>query len=282
MALCLGAVFMFASQDAVTKVLVRDYEVAQFVMVRFWVFAAFAAGYAIRRAGWRRCFATERPLLQGLRSLIMLAEIALFAFGLRFLGLADIHATFATFPLMVTALAPLVLGEKVGWRRWAAVAVGFVGALVVIRPGTGVFSAPVLIPLAAALMFAVYQVMTRLVSRTDSSATSLFYMGWVGALAVTPFGLAAWQPPTLEAWVLMAVLSASGLFAHFLLILALEHADAASLQPLNYFLIVWAIVMGYLLFDDLPDLPTVTGAAIIVASGLYTMFREHLRKGEGT
>jgi drug/metabolite transporter (DMT)-like permease len=278
MALCLGAVFMFASQDAATKVLVRDYDVAQFVMVRFWVFAAFAAGYAIHRAGWRRCFATERPVLQGLRSLIMLAEIALFAFGLRFLGLADIHATFATFPLMVTALAPLVLGEKVGWRRWVAVAVGFIGALVVIRPGTGVFSAPVLIPLAAALMFAVYQVMTRLVSRRDSSATSLFYMGWVGALAVTPFGLAAWQPPTLEAWVLMAVLSASGLFAHFLLILALEYADAASLQPLNYFLIVWAIVMGYLLFDDLPDLPTLTGAAIIVASGLYTMFREHLRK----
>jgi drug/metabolite transporter (DMT)-like permease len=278
MLLCLGAIFMFSSQDAVTKILVADYEPAQFVMVRFWVFATFAIGYAVKKAGWRRSFISKRPGLQIFRSVLMILEIVLFSMGLRYLELADIHATFATFPLMVTAIAPFVLGEQVGWRRWSAVGVGFLGALIVIRPGVGVFQPTVLIPLLAALMFALYNVTTRLASRQDSSATSLLYMGWVGALVVTPFGIEAWQPPTSEAWVLMGALSIMGLSGHFLLILALEHASASSLQPLNYFMIVWAIVLGFWLFDDLPDLLTIVGAVIIVSSGLYTMFRERVRK----
>mgnify|MGYP002631960952 CR=1 FL=1 len=280
--LCLGALFMFSTQDALTKVLIRDYDAAQFVMVRFWVFALFATVLAARRGGLKRAAQASRPFLQIGRCLLLVAEIAVFATGLRYLGLADMHATFATFPLMATAMAPFMLGERVGWRRWSAVCVGFVGAVVIIRPGMGVFQPVVLIPLASALMFALYHILTRLGSQSDSAFTSLLYLGWVGAIAVTPFGILSWKPPTPEAWGYMAALSVTGLLGHWLLILALEHAPASVLQPLNYILLVWATVLGYLLFDQLPDGPTFLGGAIIVSSGLFVMFRERIKSRDGS
>ncbi len=275
--LCLGALFMFSSQDAVTKVLIRDYDAAQFVMLRFWVFAIFATMLAARRTGLKSAIMAKRPVLQICRSLLLIAEIALFATGLRYLGLADMHATFATFPLMATAMAPFVLGEQVGWRRWSAVGVGFVGAVIIIRPGLGVFQPAVLIPLLSAFMFGLYHILTRLASQRDSAFTSLLYLGWIGALATTPFGITAWVPPTAEAWWFMALLSLTGLVGHVLLILALEHAPASQLQPLNYLLLVWATLMGYFLFDNLPDAATLAGSAVIVSSGLYVMFRERMK-----
>ena len=275
--LCLGALFMFASQDAVTKALIQDYDAAQFVMVRFWVFALFATALAHKRGGVKRALFAKRPVLQVARSLLLVFEIAVFATGLRYLGLADMHATFATFPLMVTAMAPFILKEPVGWRRWSAVAVGFMGAIIIIRPGLGVFQPAVLIPLACALMFAMYHILTRLASRDDSSATSLFYLAWLGAIFSTPFGIAAWQEPTTEAWGYMALLSVTGMIGHMLLIMALEHAPASVIQPLNYLLLVWATLLGFLLFDNLPDALTLIGSAVIISSGLYAMFRERVR-----
>jgi drug/metabolite transporter (DMT)-like permease len=279
--LCLVALFMFSTQDAMTKILIRDFDAAQFVMVRFWVFALFATVLAARRGGVVAAAKAKRPLLQIGRCVLLVVEIAVFATGLRYLGLADMHATFATFPLMATAMAPFLLGERVGWRRWSAVVVGFVGALIIIRPGMGVFQPVVLIPLASALMFALYHIMTRLGAQADSAYTSLLYLGWVGAIFSTPFGIMAWKPPTAEAWMYMAALSVTGLIAHMLLILALEYAPASTLQPLNYILLVWATLMGYLLFGQLPDGLTLIGGAVIVSSGLFVMFRERVRKREG-
>jgi drug/metabolite transporter (DMT)-like permease len=278
--LCLFALFMFSSQDAMTKILIRDYDAAQFVMVRFWVFALFATALAAKKVGIKAAAYAKRPFLQIGRCVLLIVEIAVFATGLRYLGLADMHATFATFPLMATAMAPFLLGEKVGWRRWSAVVVGFIGAVIIIRPGMTVFQPVVLIPLVSALMFALYHIMTRLGSQSDSAYTSLFYLGWVGALASTPFGIMAWKPPTSEAWIFMAALSVTGLIGHMLLILALEYAPASTLQPLNYILLVWATLMGYVLFHQLPDGPTLIGGAVIVSSGLFVMFRERIRKRE--
>lgn len=278
--LCLGALFMFSSQDAVTKVLVRDHDVAQFVMVRFWVFALFATVLAAKRIGIMQAIRAKRPVLQLGRSLLLVVEIALFATGLGYMGMADMHASFATFPLMATAMAPLILGEKVGWRRWAAVGFGFIGALIIIRPGLGLFQPTVLIPLACALMFGLYHILTRLASRQDDATTSLFYLGWVGVIASTPFGILAWTPPTTEAWMFMGLLSVTGLAGHFLLIMALEYAPASVLQPLNYILLVWATLMGFVLFNDLPDIVTLAGGALIVVSGLYAMFRERQRAAQ--
>ena len=280
MLVCLAALALFAGQDAFTKILARDYAVPQFLLVRFWAFAVFATVFAALRCGLRPALRSARPVLQLVRCTVLVVEIGLFAFALRYLGLAEIHALSATFPLIATALAGPVLGEPVGWRRRAAVAVGFAGALIIIRPGAGVMHGAALVALAAAAMFASYNIMTRLVSRSDRFETSLLYLAWVGAIGTTPFGLAAWRPPDAAAWAMMGMLAASGIAGHLLFIKALELTPASLLQPLNYSLLVWATLIGFLVFGELPDAWTVTGAAVIVGSGLYAMFRERVRKGE--
>ena len=272
--LCLTALFVFACQDGVTKVLIRDYSVAQIVMVRFWVFAAFAVVFVSMRGGVAAATRSRRPMLQMVRSLLFVGEIALFAFGLHYLGLAESHALFATFPLIATALAIPILGEKVGWRRWFGVAVGFVGALVIIRPGLGLFQPAGLIALACAFCFALYSLMTRLASFRDSFETSTLYMAVIGCLAATIVGLPLWRAPDANGWGLLVLISILGTFGHMLLVKALQYAPASLLQPFNYTLLVWASLIGFAVFEEIPDLWTVAGAGLIVAGGGYVIWRE--------
>ena len=271
--ICITALLMFAVQDLLTKILVKDYEVAQLVMIRFWIFAVFSTLIALSCIGWRRALFARRPGLQIGRSALLILEIAIFAMGLAYLGLAEMHASFATSPLIATAIAPFILSEKVGWRRWAAVFVGFIGALIIIRPGLTVFQPNIFFPLTCAFMFALYYILTRLGSRNDHAMTSIFYLGWVGVVLTTPFGFLAWKTPDTEGWFLLMGLGFAGLVGHMLLVFALERTPASTLQPLNYLLLVWATCLGYLAFGELPDFATVTGATVIIMSGLYVMLR---------
>lgn len=272
--LCLMALFTFACQDTATKVLAQSYAIPQVIMVRFWAFAAFTVLYAASRGRLKEAARSRRPWLQIFRCLLIVAEMIAFNTGLRYLGLAESHALFAVFPLMATALAVPILGERVGWRRWFGVLAGFAGALVIIRPGLGVFQAAALIPLVAALGFAAYNLVTRLASFSDGFGTSLLYMGVVGALASTAVGLPMWRTPDAGGWMLLAFVSATGIVGHMLLIKALEFAPATLLQPFNYSLLVWASLLGFLVFGELPDIWTVLGAAIIVGAGGYVIWRE--------
>jgi drug/metabolite transporter (DMT)-like permease len=269
--LCLLAMLVFASQDAITKVLVQELPVAQFIMVRYWVFVVFALIYAHLRGGLNAAVRTRHPWLQLLRSLLSVGEIAIFSLGLRYLGLAESHALFAVFPLLAMALAGFVLGEFIGLRRWLAAAVGFAGTLVILRPGLGLFEPAALIPLSAALAFAVYNLITRLVSREDGFTTNMLYMAVVGCIASTAFGLPVWQAPSPGEWGLMGVLALTGVLAHLLLVKALEYAPAGVLQPFNYSLLVFAILIGLLVFGELPDAWTLVGAALVVAGGFYAI-----------
>lgn len=269
--LCLLAMLVFASQDAITKVLVQEFAVAQFIMLRYWLFLAFALGYAHLRGGIALAARTRHPWLQLLRSLLSVGEIAIFSLGLRYLGLAESHALFAVFPLLAMAMAGVVLGEFIGLRRWLAAAVGFAGTLVILRPGQGLFELAALIPLSAALAFAVYNLVTRLVSREDGFTTNMLYMAAVGAVASTVFGLQAWQPPSPSEWGLMGLLSVSGIIAHLFLVKALEYAPAGVLQPFNYSLLIFAMLIGLLVFGDFPDTWTLVGAALVVAGGCYAI-----------
>ncbi len=275
--LCLVALFVFACQDAATKVLAQRYAVPQIIMVRFLAFAAFTIAYVTMRGSFARAVRARRPWLQVCRSVLIVIEMIIFNNGLVYLGLAESHALFAVFPLMVTALAIPVLGERVGWRRWFGVAVGFAGALLIIRPGFGVFQPAGLIPLAAALAFAGYSLMTRLASFSDDFATSLLYMGVVGAVAATATGLPFWQVPDRDGWILLGFVSATGILGHILLIKALELAPASLLQPFNYSLLVWATLIGFVVFGDLPDYWTATGAVLVVIGGGYVIWRERRR-----
>ena len=280
-ALLLLTVFIFAAQDGITKVLVRDYSPAQIIMVRFWAFAVFAVVFAMMRGGLGRAIRSKTPALQIFRSVLLIVQMMVFALGLRFMGLADAHALFATYPLFATALAVPILGEHVGWRRMAAVGVGFVGALVIIRPGLTVFDPHGFILLSAALGFAFYSLMTRRASFKDGFATSILYLGIFGALAATIIGLPFWKTPTGDDLVLMLILSSTGIIGHLLLIKALEFAPATLLQPFNYTSLVWASLIGFAVFGEFPDGWTMIGAAIIVGAGGYVVWRER-RIGKST
>ncbi|WP_210639455.1 DMT family transporter [Pseudomonas sp. Tri1] len=269
--LCLLSMLIFASQDGITKVLVKDLPIAQLVMVRYWVFLAFAVGYSVYQGSLRTACRSQHPFLQIIRALIGVGEIALFGLGLRYLGLAEMHALYAVFPLMTLALAGAFLGEYVGIRRWIAAAIGFTGTVVILRPGTGVFELAALIPLLSALGFAVFSVLTRRISQGDSFATNMLYMGFFGAVAITLLGLPGWVSPSPKQWVLIGVLSITGVVAQLLLIQALRYATAATLQPFNYTLLVFATLIGLFVFGELPDTWTVVGACMVIAGGLYAI-----------
>lgn len=271
--LVIAASFCFASMDAMSKILAQDHAILQILWFRYIVFTAFALAIA-RRRGVRRTLISQRPWLQAFRALLLVVENAVFVLAFRYLPLADVHALGASAPLMVVALSVVLLGETVGIRRWSAVLVGFVGVLIIIRPGLQEIEWPLLIPLVGALMWALYQILVRLCSRTDDSDTTLLWSALVGLAATSVTGPFVWVPPDREAWVLLVVLAVAGSIAHYALIKGLQLAEASAVQPYTYTLLVFAAFWGLAVFGDIPDAWTILGATIIVGSGLYTWYRE--------
>ena len=272
--ICVVAMACFAFMDAMTKLVVQHYAPPQFLMIRYWAFAMCAVIYVSRTCGIRAAMVSSRPGWQFIRSVILIVEAAVMAFGLAYLGLAEIHSIFAVYPLMATLLAAVVLRESVGWRRRMAIIAGFAGALLIIKPGFGVFQLAALIPLAAAALFAAYHIVTRFVAGHDRFETSFMFMAVIGALAITPLGIMSWRPLTVEALGPIAMMTILGVVGHLLLIKALEFAHASTLQPFNYFLLAWATLIGVSLFGERPDVATLAGTLVIVAAGLFTIHRE--------
>jgi drug/metabolite transporter (DMT)-like permease len=269
------ATLLFACQDAITKHLTQTLEVAQIINVRFFFFSLFAIVFAMRKNGLRAAINSSAPGLQIFRGLLICCEIALFAYTLRYIGLAELHTIFACFPLIVTLLSVPILGETVGWRRGLAVFVGFLGTVIIIDPGAGVFSSFAIIGLSCAFMFALYNLITRKVSKVDSFETSLLYFGVVGFLAsllVVPF---YWQPPNQIEIFWLLTISVTGIMGHLLLIKALQLTQAVILQPFNYFALLWATGIGYVVYDEILAVQTLAGAALVVASGVFIGYREY-------
>jgi drug/metabolite transporter (DMT)-like permease len=249
------------------------------VMVRFWFFAAFVILLGRAQQGSiRAAAATSQPLLQIFRAVLLVAEICVTVYAFTLLGLAQSHALFAACPLIIAALSGPVLGERVGWRRWTAIAVGFSGILVILRPGVAVFDIGAVVALGGAAMFALYSLLTRLASRKDSAATSFFWTGTAGAVAMTVVGLPMWEPMSGPDWAMMAVLCLTGVTGHWLLIKTYEVAEAAIVQPFAYMQLVFASAIGVIVFDETLHTTTVIGAAIVVAAGLFTFWRERVRR----
>jgi drug/metabolite transporter (DMT)-like permease len=270
------ATLLFASQDAITKHLISSMPVAQLMFVRYFFFALFALVYASRKTRLRHVFHSYWPKLQLLRGLLIAGEMALFAYSLKYLGIAEMHTIFACFPLIITVLSVPMLGEQVGWRRWLAVSIGFIGTLIIIQPGSGVFSPFAMTALACALMFAIYNIITRKVSRQDSLETSLLYFGVVGflvTLLAVPF---FWLPMSNSEILWLLMISIISIFSHLLLIKSLELAPAVILQPFNYFILVWAMVIGYSFYGEILDTSTLLGAVLVIGSGVYIARREYL------
>ena len=263
------AMFCFAGMDAISKSLVVDYAVGQIMWVRYGLLCLFAA-FVARRRGVGVALRTNRPWLQIARSLVAVVEAATFILAFRYLPLAETHAVAATSPLIVIALGVLFLGERAGLARWLAVAAGLVGVLLILRPGFRSFDWPLLLPLAGAVLWASYQVLTRLAARHDQPDTTLLWSAIVAFVVMSFVGPFVWRWPSATAWALLVAISLIGAVAHYALIKALDYAEAGALQPYAYMLLVWATVLGFLVFGNVPDGWTIVGAIVVVAGGLYS------------
>jgi len=267
---------LFVSMDATVKHLVHTYPVTQVAWARFFFHAILLAAVLGRRLPVT--FATQRRGLQLLRSGLLLVTTLQFFGGLYFLPLADMTAIMQTAPIIVTALSLPLLGEHVGIRRWTGVAAGFAGALIIIRPGTEAMQFAALFPLGAATTFALYQITTRILSRTDATLNTLLYTPLLGTAAMSAVAPFVWVMPDAQGWFLMALTGLLGGIGHFTMIRAFTLAPAASVSPFGYSALIWATLFGVVLFGDFPDSWTVAGAFVIVVSGLYILHREHMRR----
>ncbi|KMK68783.1 DMT family transporter [Puniceibacterium sp. IMCC21224] len=272
--LMVATTFVFSVQDVISRHLAGEYNVYMIVMIRYWFFAAFVIAIAGRQAGSiANAARTKQPLVQGFRGALLAAEIMVMVAGFVHLGLVESHAVFACYPLLIAALSGPVLGEHVGWRRWTAIGVGFVGVLIILQPDAGVFSPFAVIPLIAALMFALYGLLTRYVARRDTAATSFFWTGTVGCVLATAIGMWFWQAMTSPDWIWMAILCVAGALGHYLLIKTYEVAEASAVQPFAYLQLLFASTMGIMVFGESLRTNVILGAGLIVAAGIFTLIR---------
>ena len=272
------AVLIFGIQDAIAKILVQDYPVAQIVMTRFWAFAVFALYLAWRQGGIGKALRAKRPGLQILRGLLLSADILLFAAAVKTVPLGELHAIILVFPLLVTLFSIPLLGEKVGVFRWAAVAAGFVGTLVILRPGGVPLDQGALFGLGAAVAFSLYLVFTRMTAHEDSSATAMLYVAGVGLVISSIWGALVWTPMTPAAWGLVAVVWFTSTAGHYLVMRSLHYAPASLVQPFNYLMLPWAIVLSFAIFGHVIDPFALIGGAIVVGAGLVVMWRERVKR----
>ena len=258
---------VFAAQDGISKHLAQEYNVLMVVMIRYWFFAAFVLTVAKRRAGGlRQAAATAQPLLQIFRGSLLAIEICVTVAAFALLGLIESHAIFACYPLLIAALSGPILGEAVGWRRWVAIGAGFVGVLIILNPTASIFSPLAIIPFFSAVIFALYGLLTRYVSRQDSAETSFFWTGITGVVLMSAIGIWMWEPMSGRDWLWMALLCVTGALGHGLLIKCYEVAEASAVQPFAYLQLVFVSVIGVAFFNEVIALNVAIGAGIVLSA----------------
>ncbi len=272
------AMAFLALMDATGKYLTGTYPVTQILWARYAVFLLLAVASAGKK-GIGNAFKSRQKRLQTGRSLVLVCEVLVFLVSFKYLDLVTVHAIAAATPLIATALAIPLLREKVGFQRWTAVLIGCAGVMIIIRPGTGIFGPMIYLPLLGATLWALYQILVRRLT-TDGAATTSLYTATTGFLVFSltlPF---EWQSPDLQGWLLLALTGIFGGFGHMLLIRSLQLAPSSVLQPFNYSLMVWGAILGFIIFHNVPDRWTIVGAFIIIASGLFALYRQQRRQSD--
>ena len=261
--------------DGFAKYLSDDLPILQITWARYFFTVAFVFPIMLffykKQLVW-----SDKPRLQIFRGLILLSANICFFYAISVISLAKALTLAFIAPLIVTAFSPILLGEKVGYRRWTAVAVGFIGSLIVIRPGFIEFNLASMAALATGFFYGFYLIITRKLSTSDNPLLTLLITGMVGALLVSLIIPFYWVKPTLNQWSLMAGIGVFACIGHLFLILSLKYADASKLAPLGYTEIIPNVMIGYYFFSELPDKWTYVGLLIIVLSGLYISRREYL------
>ena len=266
---------IFAVQDGISQYLAREYNVFFIVMVRYWFFALFVVILCSKQpGGLRKAISTKQPFLQVFRGALLALEVIVMITSFTLLGLIESHAIFSIYPLLVAALSGPVLKEFVGWKRWSAIFIGFIGVMIILKPSNNVFSLEAIIPLVAALMFALYSLLTRYAARQDTSMTSFFWTGLIGAVVMSIVGSGYWIALKPVDWAWLGLLCIIACLAHYLLIKCYELSEASSLQPFAYLQLLFATIIGLWIFSEKLEVHVVMGALLVVLSGLFAIWRE--------
>lgn len=276
--LMIAAVTVFALQDGFSRHLASSYNVFMVIMIRYWFFAAFVIALAMRQpGGLRATLRTKHPILHTLRACLLIAEVCVIVLGYTKIGLINSHAIFAVCPLLIAGLSVPLLGEKVAWPTWAAIAAGLTGVLIILQPGSGVFTLAALLPFTAATMFALYSLLTRLTTRDEPAFLSLFWSGVIGAVILSFLGLPAWQPMTNLDWLYMIVYALLALLGNWLLIRCYDVSEASAVQPFAYLQIVLVSIVGIVVYDEILRPSVALGTAVVVSAGLFILLHGKIK-----
>ena len=278
-ALILASTVFLGASDVTAKYLSATLPSIEIAWIRFLVFALIMSP-AMLPGSPLYGMQSNRPGLQLLRGAALLGSSLFFISGLRFLPIAEASATGFVAPLFVTALSIIFLGEKVGMRRWIATAVGLVGVLIILRPGTGAFHPAAFFPLVSALAWACTLIMTRMMSGSDRAITTMTYSSIAGLCILSAMVPFVWVAPTWHDILFGILIGVASTAGQWIVVLAFRYADASVLAPFSYTQLLWVSILGFLVFGEVPGIWTVTGAAFIVASGLYTAHRERIRRSQ--
>lgn len=270
--LMVASVALFALQDGFSRYLAGTYNTLMVVSIRYWVFSAFVIAWAMRRPeGFRAAVSSHHLPAHILRAVLLVAEICIIVWGYTLIGLIESHAVFAICPLLVVAMSGPILGEVISWRRWAAVGLGMLGVLIILRPGAGVFSWPALLPMISAVLFALYSVLTRLTTKGEASFPAFFWPAVIGAGFMVVIGIPNMQAihpadiPYFAAYALVSILS------NWMLQKTYQTAEASAVQPFAYLQIVFVSGIGLMIFGEVLDPQVAIGAAVVIAAGLYAL-----------
>ena len=274
-----SAVLCFSIMNGITKYLSEFYNVITLNMFRYWFFAVFLFFINSNKNNSIVIVSkSKNRLLQTFRGSMLAIQMCFAHYCFLKLGLIETSAIFAVGPLMVTALSIIFLNEKVGWQRLVAIAFGFIGIMIILRPGMKVFDPLSILALACALSYAVYQILTRFVSNFDTSETSFFYTGITGAIILSFVGPFFYIDVLKSDWILILMICFLGTSAHYFVIKAYQYSEASLLQPFNYLQLVFVSLIGMIVFNEVLEIPVLIGSLMIVFAGLFTFWRDSLQK----
>jgi drug/metabolite transporter (DMT)-like permease len=278
-AMILASTVFLGASDVTAKYLSATLPSIEIAWLRFLVFAVIMVP-AMLPGSPLYALQSDRKGLQLMRGVTLLASSLFFISGLRFLPIAEASATGFVSPLFVTALSIFFLGERVGMRRWMATAVGLIGVLIILRPGSSAFHPAAFIPIISALAWACTLIMTRLMSGRERAITTMAYSSITGVCIVSALVPFVWVTPSWHDILFGILIGVASTAGQWIVVLAFRYADASVLAPFQYTQLLWVSILGFMIFGEVPDAWTVTGAVFIVASGLYTAHRERLRRSQ--